>query len=220
MNEQKLREMMKIYTVSKQVNKKAEKNFIKFSSQYYKLHKNDMTPDLLNEVNSLRTQIKSDRVAFSNQNSPQVSPRLTTNPLFNFKEEKPKLNSIYSDDKHQDIYKLYIEEISDLKSQLNQANSIIKQQKIDYDRKILELNLKLESERARIKDLNQQIQEMKSNQLTKSIVPMLNYSFDQKKQKQNSDLNKEQSRELFKTEICKALEKYNNNKQDQSKEYK
>ncbi|CAD8110145.1 unnamed protein product [Paramecium primaurelia] len=137
MNEQKLREMMKIYTVSKQVNKKAEKNFIKFSSQYYKLHKNDMTPDLLNEVNSLRTQIKSDRVAFSNQNSPQVSPRLTTNPLFNFKEEKPKLNSIYSDDKHQDIYKLYIEEISDLKSQLNQANSIIKQQKIDYDRKIL-----------------------------------------------------------------------------------
>ncbi|CAK81330.1 unnamed protein product (macronuclear) [Paramecium tetraurelia] len=125
MNEQKLREMMKIYTLSKQVNKKAEQNFIKFSTQYYKLHKNDMTPDLLDEVNSLRTQIKSDRVAFSNQNSPLVSPRLTTDPLFNckkgfkfiiVKEEKPKLNSIYSDDKHQQIFKLYMEEISDLKS--------------------------------------------------------------------------------------------------------
>ncbi|CAD8176921.1 unnamed protein product [Paramecium pentaurelia] len=116
MNEQKLREMMKIYTVSKQVNKKAEKNFIKFSSQYYKLHKNDMTPDLLTEVNSLRTIIKSDRVAFSNQNSPQVSPRLTTNPLFNFKDVKSNLNSIYTDDKHQEIYNLYVEEINDLKS--------------------------------------------------------------------------------------------------------
>lgn len=51
MNESKLREMMKIYTVSKQVNKKAEKNFLKFSSQYFKVHKNEMTPDFLNEIN-------------------------------------------------------------------------------------------------------------------------------------------------------------------------
>ncbi|CAD8145134.1 unnamed protein product [Paramecium octaurelia] len=216
MNEQKLREMMKIYTVSKQVNIKAEKNFIKFSSQYYKLHKNDMTPDLLSEVNSLRTKIKSDRVAFSSQNSPQVSPRLTSNPLFNFKEEKPTLNSIYSDDKHQDIYNLYVDEINDLKQQLHKANCIIKQQKSDHDKKILELNLKLDQERARVNDLTEQILEMKSNQLQKSSVSMLNCSLEQRKQTSNSELNKEQSRELFKSEICRALEKYNKSKQDQS----
>ncbi|CAD8123093.1 unnamed protein product [Paramecium sonneborni] len=217
MNEQKLREMMKIYTVSKQVNRKAEKNFIKFSSQYYKLHKNDMTPDLLSEVNSLRTQIKSNRVAFSNQNSPQVSPRLTANPLFNFKEERQKINSIYSEDRHQEIYNLYIEEINELKSQLNQANSMIKQQQNDYDKKILELNLKLESEKAKVKDLTLQIQDLKSNSLQKQTIPVVNNSFDQRRSTLN--LEKEQSRELFKSEICRALEKYNN-KQDLSKENK
>ncbi|CAK81331.1 unnamed protein product (macronuclear) [Paramecium tetraurelia] len=61
---------------------------------------------------------------------------------------------------------------------------------------------------------------MKSNLLQKSTVQMLNCSFDQRKQTQSSDLNNEQSRELFKTEIYRALEKYNNNKQEQSKEYK
>ncbi|CAK64842.1 unnamed protein product (macronuclear) [Paramecium tetraurelia] len=214
MNEQKLREMMKIYTVSKQVNKKAEKNFIKFSSQYYKLHKNDMTPDLLSEVNSLRTIIKSDRVAFSTQNSPQVSPRLTSNHMFNFKEEKPTLNSIYSDDKHQDIYNLYVDEINDLKQCqcIIYIQNSIKPIPQQNNKKVITIKRsKLEQERARVNDLTQQ-----SNQLQKSSVSMLNCSLDQRKQTLNSELNKEQSRELFKSEICRALEKYNNSKQDQS----
>ncbi|CAD8124565.1 unnamed protein product [Paramecium sonneborni] len=217
MNEQKLREMMKIYTVSKQVNRKAEKNFIKFSSQYYKLHKNEMTADLLSEVNSLRTQIKSDRVGFSNQNSPQVSPRITTNSQFNFKEERQKLNSIYSEDRNQEIYNLYIEEISDLKQQLNMANSIIKQQQNEYDKKIVDLNIKLESEKAKVIDLTQQIKDLKSNQFQKQTMSIVNCSFDQRKSTLN--IEKEQSRELFKSEICRALEKYNN-KQDLCKENK
>ncbi|CAD8119281.1 unnamed protein product [Paramecium sonneborni] len=249
MNEQKLREIMKIYTVSKQVNKKAEKNFLKISSQFYKMHKADMTPEFLNEINSLRQQIKEEKQNISKQTSPIITPRLTestqsihtnqavVSDLVN--KNKQKLDSLILEGVHTQIFILYIDEIKDLKQQLNKANQQIENQKKQYDIRLETLNHQLQDQKIINDDLkkeiikqNTQIQALKqillnkvhNRQNTEISNPQnqnleQNYSFNNSIS--NSFITQEKSLDFFKYEIEQALQNYRREKQKtQGKETK
>ncbi|CAD8182800.1 unnamed protein product [Paramecium pentaurelia] len=236
MNEQKLREMMKIYTVSKQVNKKAEKNFLKFSHQFYKMHKADMTPELLNEINSLRQQIKVEKQNFSKQTSPIISPRLSENPKLIppnqtsitdlVIENKQKIDSIILEAAHAQIFKLYIEEIKDLKQQLNKANIMIETQKKQYDIRLETLNNQIVDQKRINDDLKKEVKVLKqilleklyNRQTTELSTKTQNESLEKyhsiNTSTSNSVITKEKSLDLFKSEIEQALNIYRLDKQN------
>ncbi|CAK59734.1 unnamed protein product (macronuclear) [Paramecium tetraurelia] len=235
MNEQKLREMMKIYTVSKQVNKKAEKNFLKFSHQFYKMHKADMAPELLNEINSLRQQIKVEKQNFSKQTSPIISPRHSENPksilpnqtpisdLVN--ENKQKLDSIVLEAAHAQIFKLYIEEIKDLKQQLNKANQMMETQKKQYDIRLETINNQLVDQKRINEDLKKDVKVLKQMLMeklhTRQITEISNKTQNESLEKyqsintstSNSCHTRKKSLEDFKSEIEQALNIYRLDKQ-------